>query len=160
MNVVWERISDVSATLEIPEQLWRKDTTKYATFKTARKWANFMKHPGFFGLGVHHPLYVAGGSQAAKVARETDDKRPTGATEWVLIDTDFVAEHWSGDTARPKLEQTLRGSCTACVVLPDVKTMAPELNTEFAGFVERMKEPTWVELARRHAVAELPCDWW
>jgi hypothetical protein len=161
VNVVWERITNVCETLKVPEQLWRGNERQFQTFKLARRWANFMKHPGFFGLGIHHPIYVADGSPTAKLATDAQLKRVVSSQEeWVLISDNFVEEHWSDDHTGAKLRARLRQPFTACVILPDLGLMALGLCAEFAGFVERMREPTWVELAREHAVTELPCDWW
>lgn len=45
VNTVWERITDVCKTLEVPSKLWCANEDKFRSFKTARRWANFMKHP-------------------------------------------------------------------------------------------------------------------
>lgn len=161
MNTVWERISDVCKTLEVPSKLWRANEERFRSFKTARRWANFMKHPGFFGLGIHHPIYVAGGRPGAEAALLAHGKGArSGPNEWVLIDSAFVNEHWSEDQSGRALRVQLREPFTACVVLPDLSELAPSPCDEFIYFVERMKEPTWVDLAREHVLAEMPCDWW
>jgi hypothetical protein len=157
VNVLWERLSDVCSTLEFPESLWKANEEKFKTFKKARCWTNFMKHPGFFGLGIHHPLYVVEGGGADE-ARMADGKQRRGGQEWVLIDTQFVRDHWQNGDGE-KLGQKLKEPFTACVVLPDMSEMVPSLCEEFTGFVDRMGEPTWVELASRHVLTEMPCDW-
>jgi hypothetical protein len=161
VNTVWERVRDVCETLQVPPSLWLDNDEKFRSFKTARWWTNFMKHPGFFGLGIHHPIYVVeGGSGAAGADLVYGKRSRSGGREWVLIDTQSVKEHWSDDRAGTALRAHLREPFTACVVLPDVGALIPLLCDEFIEFVSRMEEPTWVELARRHVLAEMPCDWW
>lgn len=161
INTVWERVRDVCESLQVPPALWRDNDEKCRSFKTARWWTNFMKHPGFFGLGIHHPIYVVEGGSGANEAHFANGKRSrSGGQEWVLIDTQFVKEHWHDERGGPALRARLREPFTACVVLPDVRALAPLLCDEFIDFVGRMEEPTWVELARHHVLAEIPCDWW
>jgi hypothetical protein len=176
VNVVWERIRDVCITLEVPRRLWSANDARFASFKVARRWANFMKHPGFFGIGIHHPVYVTDGSRAADEAIRADGNRSNSQPrEWVLIDLQFVRDNWAVDPSGSEPERsekskgaekfkglraTLAEPFTACVVLPNMDTLAVGICQEFTEFVDRMTEPTWVELARDHALAVAPCDWW
>jgi hypothetical protein len=57
INSLWERVRDVCESLQVPQALWSDNDEKFRSFKAARWWTNFMKHPGFFGLGIHHPIY-------------------------------------------------------------------------------------------------------
>ena len=161
INVVWERISDVCTALEFPKGLWSDNDGMFRSFKVTRRWANFMKHPGFFGVGIHHPIFVAGGSSAADQALLADGKRSkSDPREWILIDSQFVKEHWSASPDGSKLRAKLAEPFTACVILPNLEELAPLICSEFADFVKRMTEPTWVELARKHSIADATCDWW
>jgi len=161
VNTMWERVSDVCKAVELPKKLWAEGEQNFPSFKTARAWTNFLKHPGFFGMGIHHPIYVVEGGAAASLATHAATVRSSSADpEWVLIDTAFVRKYWSRDHTGEKATKELEKPFTACVVLPNMVTLAQGVCVEFRGFVTRMKEPTWVETSRPICLTEMPCDWW
>lgn len=160
VNVLWERISDVCKSLQVPVSLWSGDEREFAAFKRARAWSNFMKHPGFFGLGIHHPIYLADDTQAATDARRAHRKRGRTDRAWALIDEEFVKANWSADHTGETAARELRPSFTACVILPNMESLSVDLIAEFHRFVNRMQEPTWVELARKFAITTGTFDWW
>lgn len=161
INTLWERISDVCQTIELPKGQWSEGDQNFPNFKLARAWTNFLKHPGFFGMGIHHPIYVAGGGTTAATASHADDIRARSAPpEWVLIDASFVRLHWRTDQTGQSARKALAGPFTACVLLPDMVALAEGIADEFEGFVEQMTEPTWVRIAGEFAVYTAPCTWW
>jgi hypothetical protein len=103
---------------------------------------------------------VEGGSAASEAHLSYGKRSRSGGEEWILIDTQFVKDHWSNDREGAALRARLREPFTACVILPDFRALAASLCDEFIEFVGRMEEPTWIELARRHVIADVPCDWW
>jgi hypothetical protein len=161
VNTLWERISDVCEAIDLPKTLWRDGEQNFPSFKTARSWANFLKHPGFFGMGIHHPIVVAAGGAAARDAGHADAIRSSSEEpEWVLIDTDFVRAYWSRDHTGNSVKEKLERPFTACVLLPNLAELSKGVCREFETFIHRMQEPTWVEQARKFALFETPCDWW
>lgn len=161
VNILWERIVDVCETVNLPPELWRDGAHLFPSFKTARAWANFAKHPGFFGMGIHHPVFLVADGPGTQDAIHADTIRSRSAEpEWVLIDTAFVKEYWSGDHTGREARSKLSAPFTACVLFPSPFELSRGICSEFESFVRRMTEPTWVEQARRFALCEVPCVWW
>ncbi|MEM9200724.1 MAG: hypothetical protein AAGC53_03655 [Actinomycetota bacterium] len=159
VNSLWERMRDVFRTIGVPNSMWDEHDQKYAAFKQARSWTNFLKHPGFFGYGLHHPIYVAEGTSSAVAALEARDKQPK-PLRWTLIDSELVKRHWKrpdGSDAKKKLN----GSVTACVLLPDPGDLGERLANEYEGFVAQIcRNPDYVEILRSYSTdASVPCFW-
>lgn len=159
INSLWERMRDVFETIDVPTKMWNDNASRYASFKAARAWANFMKHPGFFAYGLHHPIYVvedstAGLAAATAAAKKAKDSR------WCLIDTDFVRTNWT-DTTGQKARKALQGCVTAAVLLPDPAILTQELCEEYSQFTRQICDnPDYVELLASASTArDVPCFW-
>lgn len=159
VNGLWERMRDVFETIEVPAKMWRDNASKYASFKAARAWANFVKHPGFFAYGLHHPIFIvedstAGLAAAAAAAKQTKDSR------WCLIDTAFVRKNWT-DVTGHKAQKALEGYVTAAVLLPSPAALTQTLCKEYTQFTRQICDnPDYVELLAHVSTAQdVPCFW-
>ena len=159
MNGLWERMRDVFKVVDAPKKMWDDNASKYAAFKDTRGWANFTKHPGFFALGLHHPIFVAEGTTAGSAAA-AENKKAKPDQQWVLIDSTFVNEHWKspgGESAKKAIGDVV----TACVLLPDFDALMSRLCDDYEAFVRQIRDNAdYIEMLREVSTTkDIPCFW-
>jgi hypothetical protein len=107
----------------------------FQVFQRVHKWANFIKHPKSFLL-VHHPKSFMDGDK--------DAEQPFDRTKFgVVIDQEFVLEHYAGPDNNAKLHKLLTNKTDVAVLFPNIVT----LTTEFCAAIHE-----FIDLIRNNAV--------
>ena len=99
-----ERIEMIFEIISLPESYRMRHFT---VFRQIRRWANFIKHPGYFIL-VHHPQYFLDG-----------DKNFDRKFFQVTIDSKFVYEHFGRDQDNKSLRRELTNKKNVAVLFPE-----------------------------------------
>ena len=98
-----ERANIIFDVIKLPEEYRHRH---FAVFKDVHKWANFIKHPNSFVL-VHHPTHSFVG-----------DPTFNRAAFAVVIDQEFVNEHYSAPVHNKKLWDALENKKNVAVLYP------------------------------------------
>jgi len=101
-----ERANIVFDIIQLPESTRHRH---FDAFITAKRWANFLKHPNWFIL-VHHPAYFIEGDS-------TFDRKHYSA----VVDTEFVRDNFNAEaTSRSAaVRKKLQNKADIAVLFPD-----------------------------------------
>jgi len=112
LNVVWERISDIFAIISLPEGYLVR---YFGAFISARRWANFFKHPKAFAWMVHHPEYTFEGTEHSKAFLNDP--------AYLRIDDEFVKAYYASEKPKGLTGQFQGKENRVVVILPNLKTL-------------------------------------
>ena len=120
-----ERMEMIFKIIELPKGYWHRH---FDVFKRVRRWANFIKHPGYFIL-VHHPQFFI----------ETDSEFKA-ANFQVVIDTNFVIDNFGSDEISKSLRNQLSNKKDIVVLFPDPLVLTSEFCNATKQFVSILCE--------------------
>jgi hypothetical protein len=117
-----ERFEEIFRIIKLPDSYELKH---FQTFKKIKRWTNFLKHPKAF-LFVHHAEYFF----ESQVTIDNSKK------EYIIIDTDFINEYYSGDKNNSKLYPFLTNKQKVIVIYPDLINLTVEFTTGQEHFID------------------------
>jgi len=115
-----ERVYVIFKIIQLPEEY---KVRHFGVFRDIHKWANFTKHPNSFIL-VHHPTYTYNGD--ASVDRTNFS---------LVIDQQFVNDHFSSPTHDKKLWDALQNKTNVAVMFPNPETLTRDFCTAAKKFI-------------------------
>jgi hypothetical protein len=115
-----ERMEMIFEIITLPESYRMRH---FEVFRQIRRWANFIKHPGYFIL-AHHPEYFLDGDH------HFDPKKYQ-----VIIDSKFVYEHFGRDQDSKSLRRELTNKKDVAVLFPEPINLTREFCTKAQLFM-------------------------
>jgi hypothetical protein len=140
LNFCWERMTDIFDIISVPDGY---RVRHFAPFISARRWANFFKHPKTFGWVVHHPYYaIENTTEHREVTRDLAKVR--------IVDSEFLKKYYSADCKANagKLRGEFVGfERSTVVVVPDIVELTSQVCSCLTQFVKIIIEnPVYVEM--------------
>ena len=129
LNAVWERMGDVFEIISLPEGY---RVRYFGAFITARRWANFFKHPKAFAWMVHHPEYTYENSPHSQTF--------VNHLSYKKVNDDFVKKYYASENSKGLTGEFAGHENKVVVVLPDVEVLTADICTCLEKFIEIVSE--------------------
>ena len=140
LNSCYERIEDILQIVGVVQSVRER---YFSSFKIARKWANFFKHPKAFGWLAHHPHFTIENSEDHLDLLKTSQ-------DFVFVENSFLDEFYSSSAEKNthKLKCRLKDmGDRVVVVMPNVHTLTSDICSSIEKFASILLEnPLYYEL--------------
>jgi hypothetical protein len=117
-----ERFEEIFRIIKLPEYY---EQSHFQILKLIRRWANFLKHPKAF-LFVHHPEFYF----------EKEVSIDNSKNEYTIINTEFINEHYTGNTKNAELYKILTNNDKVIVLFPNLLELTERLITAQNNFID------------------------
>ncbi len=140
LNSCYERIEDILQIVGVVQSVRER---YFSSFKIARRWANFFKHPKAFGWLAHHPHFTI---------ESSDDHAEllANANDFVFVENEFLETFYSSSAEKNahKLKGRLKDKGDkVVVVMPNVQKLTLEICGSIEKFVSILLDnPLYCEL--------------
>jgi hypothetical protein len=130
LNAIWERMGDVFEIISLPKSYLVR---YFGAFITARRWANFYKHPKAFAWMVHHPEYTYEGSSYGTVF--------INDPSYIKVNDEFLKKYYASEKNSKELTGKFSGyENKVVVVLPDIVVLTVDICACLEKFIEILSE--------------------
>lgn len=120
-----ERVYVIFEIIKLPDEYRHRH---FGVLRDIHKWANFLKHPNSFLL-VHHPTYSYDGDSAFDRTSHS-----------LVIDQQFVNEHYSSPTHNKKLWDALQNKRDVAVLFPNPERLTRDFCVAANKFISVVRD--------------------